>query len=126
MLTKTEIVEIIAKCSYKPNWTVLLKHDHDMYYLQCSVTDVLDSVTGMPTNYKSGKRYLSPHMCRQEVVGVVFAVIKDAEMHEVHEWFRYAGRSIYNPHLDPEALADLASKKGSFICRANAMSMVEL
>lgn len=61
-------------------------------------------------------------MCRQEIVGVVFALIKDAELHEIHEWFRYKGRSIYNPHLDPDVLADVASRKESFVTRDDSMT----
>ncbi|KVK62672.1 hypothetical protein L905_19065 [Agrobacterium sp. TS43] len=64
-------------------------------------------------------------MCRQEVVGVVFGLIKDAELHETHEWFRYRGASIYNPHLDPDALVNLARKASSFVTRDNAMTMTE-
>ncbi len=46
-------------------------------------------------------------------------------MHEVREWFRYRGASIFNPHLDPDVLADVAKKKASFCVRENAMSMEE-
>lgn len=80
---------------------------------------------GTRSPWRSGKRYLSVHMCRQEVVGAVFGLIKDAEVHEIHEWFRYRGASIFNPHLDPDALAVLAKRKDAFVVRENAMSMTE-
>ena len=122
---------IVDTITYKPGWTVLFRWSADRPYVQLSV-DVTSDLTLDPTGkstartpWKSGKRYLSKYMCSQEIVGAVFGLIKDAEMHEVHEWFRYRGASIYNPHLDPEALVELARKRSSFVVRDNAMSMEE-
>ena len=64
-------------------------------------------------------------MCRQEVVGVVFSAIEKAELHEMREFFRYRGASIYNPHIDPDVLVAVAKKASSFNMRENAMSMTE-
>ena len=75
--------------------------------------------------WKSGKTYLSTYMCRQEIVSAVYGAIERAELHEVREWFRYDGVSIFNPHLDPDVLAAIARKKSSFNVRQNAMTMVE-
>lgn len=135
MMTLAEMDELVAACSYKPGWHIRLLEDGGAYkarpYIQLSVdatTDAsLDSYKrdGTRTPWQSGKRYLSPHMCRQEVVGAVFALIKDAEAHEMHEWFRYRGASIYNPHLDPDVLVPVARKASSFNVRQNAMTMKE-
>lgn len=124
MIKAQEFISIVRDCSYKDGWEIGIYLDKDRPYIQLTVEGT-DSVTGEPCTWKSGKRWLSDHMCKQEVVGVVFGLIKDAEMHELHEWFRYKGSSIYNPHLDPDALAELASKKSSFIMRDNPMSMEE-
>jgi hypothetical protein len=118
-----EMREIIESITYKHGWEIELDHD-DRPYIQLRVIGT-DSVTHQRTVWKSGKRYLSPHMCRQEIVGAVFGLIKDAEEHEMREWFRYKGASIFNPHLDPDALAEVAKKKASFNVRDNAMTMVE-
>lgn len=131
-MTVDEIRGLIGACAYKPGWEILFKVDLDSRpYVQLSIDETsdasLDSAKrdGTRLPWKSGKRYLSPHMCRQEVIGAVFGLIKDAEMHEIHEWFRYRGASIFNPHLDPDALASLARKASSFVVRENAMSMAE-
>lgn len=134
-MTNEEMFKIVDAVTYKRGWHVgffaVAADPSERPYVQLSVSEEsdasLDSVKrdGSRTPWKSGKRYLSPHMCRQEIVGVVFGLIKDAEMHEVHEWFRYKGASIYNPHLDPDALASLARKASSFVTRENAMSMEE-
>lgn len=131
MISYWDILEIVDSISYKPGWHLALLMDGDRPYFQLSVgvaSDAsLDSVRrdGTRTPWKSGKRYLSFYMCRQEIVGAAFALIKDAEMHEVHEWFRYRGASIYNPHLDPDVLVTVARKASSFVTRKNAMSMEE-
>lgn len=133
MMTWDEMRSLVGACTYKPGWSVSL-HDEKgtgRAYIQLSVSEEsdasLDSATrdGTRTPWKSGKRYLSPHMCRQEVVDSVFALIKDAELHETHEWFRYCGASIYSPHLDPDVLAQVARRASSFVTRDNAMTMVE-
>lgn len=131
MMDSVEMLTILKAISYKPGWSILFSDAEDRPYIQLSVgveSDVtLDSHKrdGTRTPWKSAKRYLSPHMCRQEVVGAVFGLIKDAEMHEVHEWFRYKGAAIYCPHLDPDVLAQVASKASSFNVRDNAMTMEE-
>lgn len=37
----------------------------------------------------------------------------------------YRGASIYNPHLDPDVLAHVATRGSSFIQRENSMTMEE-
>ncbi len=122
---------IVEAITYKPGWSFLLGRDGDRWFVQASVS-VESDLTMDPTRrssertpWKSGKRSLSPHMCRQEVVGVVFGLIKDAEEHEAREWFRYQGASIYNPHLDPDVLARVARRADSFVFRSDAMGMSE-
>lgn len=130
-MTLDEIAEIIGRITYKPGWHWVLGKDGDRPYLQVAVDATAEASLcsqkrdGTREPWRSGKRYLSLHMCRQEVVGVMFDLIKSAELHEVHEWFRYRGASIYNPHLDPDVLAHVASRKEAFVTRDNAMSMVE-
>lgn len=128
---EAEFREIVDAITYKPGWSFLLGRDGERWFLQASVSTESDLTmdptrrTADRTPWKSGKRYLSPFMCRQEVVGVVFSVIQDAEMHEAREWFRYRGASIFNPHLDPDVLAQVARRRASFCVRADAMGMAE-
>jgi hypothetical protein len=130
-LTREGMAEIIGNITYKPGWEILLGQSDGRPYVQLAVSEESDLTldpTGKTTErtpWKSAKRYLSEHMCRQEVVGAVMGLITDAELHEVREWFRYKGASIFNPHLDPDVLAEVARKKASFNIRTNAMSMSE-
>lgn len=131
MLTLSEMQEIVDAITYKPGWIIRFHTGLGRAFIQAEVgaeSDLTMDPTGKTTErtpWKSGKRYLSFHMCRQEVVGAVFGLIQDAEMHEVREWFRYRRASIFNPHLDPDALVEVARRKASFNVRENAMSMVE-
>lgn len=131
MVSRAEITELVQACTYKPGWKIIRGYDGHRDYIQIAVDDTteasLDSVArdGSRMAWKSGKRYLSQFMCRQEIVGAIFGLIKDAEMHEIHEWFRYKNASIFNPHLDPDVLAIVARKASSFNVRANAMTMTE-
>ena len=128
-----ELQRCVEAVTYKPGWEILFQWDHarSSFFVQLRVTiesDLTLDPTGKTperTPWKSAKRYLSQHMCRQEVVGTVFDLIKAAELHEVHEWFRYRGASIFNPHLDPDVLVGVAKRRDSFVFRENAMSMEE-
>ncbi|AHC30564.1 hypothetical protein CC53_gp147 [Rhizobium phage vB_RleS_L338C] len=113
-MTNEEILEIISQVTYKPGWKVLFgidgeDTDNPRAFAQISVDGTteasLDACArdGTRTPWKGSKRFFSPYMCRQEIVGACFGLIQDAESHEMREWFRYRGASIYNPHLDPEA-----------------------
>lgn len=133
-MTYEEMASLVEACTYKPGWSVKLTREAAIAttagdlrpYIQVCV-DVeadasMDSLTRQRAPWKGGKKYLSYHMCRQEIVGAVFGALKDAELHEIHEWFRYKGCSIYNPHLDPNALVTIARKAASFNVRENAMN----
>lgn len=120
-MTRFEMADLLGRITYKPGWTLLrYTAGPARPYIQWEV-EGLDSVTGEPTTWRTGKRYLSEHMCRQEVVATVFSLALAAEEHECREWFRYKGASIYNPHLDPDVLAEVAGKAASFNVRADAM-----
>jgi hypothetical protein len=128
-LSVHEKINIIEAISYKPGWTIhCWSEDDGTVGVQVSVDETTDASMdalvrdgSVRTPWKSGKRYISAHACSQEVVGSVFGLIQDAESHEMREWFRFRGASIYNPHLDPEALVPLARQAVSFVIRRNAM-----
>lgn len=127
MMGYEDIANIVNQIRYKPGWTIKFRWlPEDRPFIQIEVSELSDAslspFTGEREAWKSGKHYLSKHMCRQEIVGAVFGAIKAAEEHEMREWFRYKGASIYNPHLDPDVLAEVAKKKTSFNLRQNAMN----
>jgi hypothetical protein len=134
MMTLNEMQEIVFSCSYRPGWMILFRMDRgedgksSRPYIQVEVDETTEAArnafTGKAQAWRGGKVYLSQHMCRQEIVGACFGAIRAAEEHEMREWFRYRGRSIFNPHLDPDVLAEVAVRKNMNV-RDNAMTMKE-
>lgn len=134
-MTHEEIKAIIDLITYKPGWSIILAHDQldrvrsrkpdSRLYIQIAAATPDSTNPSNVVPWKSAKHYLSPFMCRQEIVGTVYHAIERAELHEMNEFFRYKGASIYNPHLDPDALAELARHRSSFNMRTNSMSMKE-
>lgn len=120
---------IIDQITYKPGWYFRTGVEEGRMWVQVGVTEEaeisFDPIAGKKVPWRGAKHFLSEHMCRNEIVSTVFHAIERAEMHEVREWFRYKKRAIFNPHLDPDALAELASKAKNFNTRENAMTMEE-
>lgn len=124
-----EFQSIIDSITYKPGWYLRTGIEDTRMWVQVGVTEdaeiSFDMIEKKRVPWRGAKHFLSEHMCRQEIVSTVFHAIERAELHEMKEWFRYKKRAIYNPHLDPDALVVLASKKESFDLRENAMTMKE-
>lgn len=127
-----EFQEYVDAITYKPGWYMrtgveLGGPDGSRMWVQIGVTEEAeiswDPIAGKKVPWRGGKHYLSKHMCRQEIVGTIHHAFQRAEMHEMNEWFRYKGRSIYNPHLDPDALVEVAARAKNFNTRVNAMTM---
>lgn len=112
---------IVGRITYKQGWTIGVFEKDYRPYIQLTVLG-RDAVTGRRCRWTSAKSWVSDFACDQEIVGAVFKLIKDAEVHELHEWFRYRGAAIYNPHLNPDALVAVAKDKSNFIARADSMT----
>lgn len=116
-----EIRSVVARCTYKPGWDFKVFWD-GRAYLQLHVTGSLCAVSLQPTVWHSAKHYLSEFMCKQELVGVCFKAVQQAEEHELREFFRYRGARIFNPHIDPDALVAVAGVENT---RQDPMMMKE-
>ena len=80
-------------------------------YLQIQF-DAVDNLTGSE-DYRSycRKWYLSPHMTTQEIVRTAWLAYQGAVLHEASEQFKYKGEMIFGPHIDPEALVEVADRR---------------
>ena len=114
-MTIDDIYDILREVDYKPGWhiDIMAEPDGGRPYLQVRIDErsaaAICARTGAIEIWKGGKVYLSPHMCRQEIVGAAFGAFKSAEDHELREWFKYRGVAIYDPHLDPDKLVAFAA-----------------
>lgn len=124
-----EFISILTQITYKPGWYIRVGFDAGRMWMQVGVTEEAeisyDRQAGKKVPWRGAKHDLSRHMCRNEVVSTVYHAFERAELHEVKEWFRYKNASIFNPHLDPDALVEVARFAKNFNTRENAMTMEE-
>ena len=120
MLTFDEIRDIVALCSFEhphETWLLEVKRDGDRAYLQVRVLDGTDSDSGLPMEWTGRKWMLSPHMVKNEIVATAFKAVMTAMEHEVREMFRYRKTSIFNPHVDPDAMVDFINNPANMQSR---------
>ncbi len=67
-----------------------------------------DSDSGKLERQFCRKWYLSPHMTKSELVRTAYKAYMAAVEHEACEKFKYHGESIYNPHVDVDALLSVS------------------
>ena len=122
-----EFATYLGQITYKPGWYIRTGIEPGRMWFQVGVTEEaeisFDPIAGEKVPWRGAKHYLSPHMCRNEIVSDAKHAIDRAEMHETNEWFRYKGKSIYNPHIDPDSLVEVARFAKNFNTRDNAMTM---
>lgn len=84
-------------------------NDGGRYYFQieCYRKDVITGEMGWG---RGGKGYLSPFQTKNEIVQLIFGLYKGYWEHEARESFEYRGRRVYGPHIDVDALWDVARR----------------
>jgi hypothetical protein len=92
---------------------VIIGQDHVLdsgrYFFQigCVRKDV---VTGEMGYGKGGKAYLSPFASDSELVQTVFGLYKGYWEHEARDTFEWKGRRVFGPHIDTQALWEIAER----------------
>lgn len=79
-------------------------------FIQVVAARRLDVYTDQLGRGGGGKAYLSPVMIESEVVQLCLGLIKAYFEHEVREHFTYKGRRVYGPHIDVNALWEVANR----------------
>lgn len=102
-----ELELLLDQITYKPGTHVALGLTVAGPYLQVEVerTDIMTGRTGVG---RGGRYTVAPDATTSEVVQAVFGLFRAYEEHECREWFKYRGRRVYGPHMDIEALWDVA------------------
>ena len=101
-MTRFDLQEILDDIKYK-NWKHRITEKGGGWNYQACFMAAC-SLTGVVTDQRSRKWYISPWACKSEVVRTVYKAIISAELHEIDENFRYKGAAIFDPHRDVEAL----------------------
>lgn len=91
-------------------WDFHVYETGDRFYLQLSfIADDCDD--GIPVILKTRKWLLSSHMTNSEVIQTALKAVLTALEHEAREQFTYKGRQIFGPHLDLDALVEIADRR---------------
>ena len=100
---------IVSEIELGMNCTVKIGADDTRFYFQieCYRQDTITKEMGYG---RGGKAYLSPHMTKSELVQVIFGLYKGYWEHEARETFIYRGRRPFGPHIDTDALWEVARR----------------
>lgn len=102
MFTKEDFETIVWECSFQ-NYEFYIGQSGYLIFLQVHC-DGRNNVTGEPERWYGRPWILSPDMTRSQVVQTAFKAVMTALEHEARECFLYAGRTIFDPHLDVDKL----------------------
>lgn len=69
-----------------------------------------DTYTGEYGTGRGGQRLLFPGQTDSSIVRTALAAFLAYEEHEVREAFTYRGKRIYGPHVDVDALVEVADR----------------
>jgi hypothetical protein len=104
---------LVADIELPENFRVVLDRDKQVeggrLYLQIACMRP-DTFTGQMGEGRGGKAYLTPHAADSELVGCVFGLYKSYVEHEARETFLYRGRRVFGPHIDVNALWEVARR----------------
>lgn len=101
--------EIVSNIVYK-DWRIRIGENNGYYFLQV-LFDAPDNYTGDITEQRCRKWQLSQFMTKSELIRTAYKAVLTATEHEVGEHFRYKGELIYCPHVDVEALVEIAKDR---------------
>lgn len=106
MQTIKSIKKLVSNISYK-DWDVIVKKfkDDDRPYIQIQFYAPCNN-TGEPERQYCRKWALSYYMTNTEVIRTAYKAVRDAEMHEMQENFKYMGERIFSPHINLEAMVE--------------------
>jgi hypothetical protein len=104
-VTRAELEDILIDITFRDWWfEVQKKGDGFLMQARFMAPDANNPDSG-PTLQTCRKWYVSSHSVKAEIVRTAWKAIEAAVLHEAQEEFRYKGKVIYNPHLDPDQLA---------------------
>lgn len=106
--TLENILSIINNIEYK-DWACRAESLGDGFYIQLGWDGIeLEKFSGHTEEtlieLTGRKWYISSHATNSEVIQTVFLAVKTAELHEIHENFKYKNKTVFNPHYNIEEL----------------------
>ena len=122
-MTVFEIKEIVANIKYL-DWELRVRMDGERPYLQVFGNGP-NPDNNMEVEQWSGRKwFLSPHMCKNEVIRTAYKAVECAVAHEMNECFLYKGVAVMTPHLDYEEVVTMMQDHDCIDARDNGMQGV--
>jgi hypothetical protein len=101
--------QVLGAIQYK-DWTLHIGEDKGRAYLQWQFNSTC-AKTGAQELQHCRKWQLSPFMTESELVQTAFAAALSAEEHECREFFTYAGKRPFQPHISVQALMEVCDRE---------------
>lgn len=123
MFTAKEIHGIIYFVKYL-DWEIKVRSDGSRLYLQVFGHGP-DPKQNMEDSEWSGRKwFLSPHMCKNEIIRTAYKAIECSVAHEMNENFLYKGVAIMTPHMDYEEIVNIMTDHDCIDSRTGGMQGV--
>lgn len=101
---------IVADVTVPYGWRLKAFDRNGTLFLQVACDSDRCNVTNAETSWSGRKWFVSPHSCESEVVQTCFKAVLTAAEHETREKFLYRGAMIFGPHMDVNALLEIAHR----------------
>jgi hypothetical protein len=103
VVTVEKIKDLLTTVEFR-DWRFVVEEKGAEIFLVVEFDEPCAANGGDPVTQRSRKWRLSTHMTVSEVVQTAFHAVNTAMEHEVREQFLYAGRPVFGPHFDVNAL----------------------
>ena len=126
-MTLLELQHLLSRIKYKPNtsFMALCKDDLKPPVIELMITQRLPNVKACAPSQKVQvnmiKRFTFVELKRYgtvKMIGTIYKMLQDMELHEVAEWFKLDGLNFVEPHPDTTpALAAFKAKMWSVLSK---------
>lgn len=106
---RDRVRRIVGTIDYRPDYRYDVDCDGGGVYVELLHWRP-DALDGHMAWGRSGRRYLSEDITVSQIVRTLFGLALGYEEHEVREFFRYRGKQVFGPHIDVEALVEVADR----------------
>jgi hypothetical protein len=106
--TLHRVTEILTEIDYKTGWLMSVSIEHLVVWMTPRFLrqDVVTGEWGWGTG---GRGAVSEQATTSQIVQQAFGLFRAAEEHECREHFRYMGQRVFGPHIDVNALVEIAT-----------------
>ena len=112
MIQNRESIEAILQNIKFQDWFFALLPAAEGWHLQVRFYAPDNDAPGAELIPQGGRKwYISRFATESEIVQTALKAVLTAMEHEVREQFTYKGRMLFGPHLDVNALLEIADRK---------------